>query len=483
MLPRTGLSVIAACLGLMVGSAWASATIESGLSVTSCRALFHDLDAAIDANNVRDQGPYPVLGFPYLRQDRFLASFSSELADTARFQDWVEALGALDQHARIHELRNLPAAVRTRFGGDIVPRLERCRGRLITADMAAPGQRGDLVRSARVPDEYEGAWRLLGLYPISALFVTLGVERWQAAAEAQLSLTSPPGEMAAAQWWRSGAEEGSDAGLPASTIARILSQSRDPLGIPRPGAADLRRLFAHFSPSWGLEAAGPDDYIGRPQWKNGGVVVETKRPVEYHRLSHTRIAGRTLLQLNYIIWFPARSGDDIYAGAIDGVNWRLTLDDDGRPLISDVIHNCGCYQTYFPTPRLLLRSALSRAYLEAPLVFPVMSEDGPPEILLASGTHLIRRVSWGAMRRPGRQLETATYDELLSLPRNGGRQSMFGHYGIVSGSERGERFLLWPMGVRSAGAMRQWGRHAIAFVGRRHFDDPSLVEDLFAYRN
>jgi hypothetical protein len=27
--------------------------------------------------------------------------------------------------------------------------------------------------------------------------------------------------------------------------------------------------------------------------------------------------------------------------------------------------------------------------------------------------------------------------------------------------------------------MRQWGRHATAFIGRRHFDDPWLVERYF----
>jgi hypothetical protein len=35
------------------------------------------------------------------------------------------------------------------------------------------------------------------------------------------------------------------------------------------------------------------------------------------------------------------------------------------------------------------------------------------------------------------------------------------------------------MGVASAGAMRQWGTHATAFVGRRHFDDPYLLESAF----
>jgi len=52
----------------------------------------------------------------------------------------------------------------------------------------------------------------------------------------------------------------------------------------------------------------------------------------------------------------------------------------------------------------------------------------------------------------------------------------------VHGSERGERFILWPMGIRSPGAMRQWGRHAVAFVGRRHFDDPFLISSLFSNR-
>ena len=56
---------------------------------------------------------------------------------------------------------------------------------------------------------------------------------------------------------------------------------------------------------------------------------------------------------------------------------------------------------------------------------------------------------------------------------------MFGPDGLVAGTERGERFLFWPMGIRSAGAMRQWGRHATAFVGRRHFDDADLIERRF----
>ncbi|MBI3045060.1 MAG: hypothetical protein HYY78_19780 [Betaproteobacteria bacterium] len=43
-----------------------------------------------------------------------------------------------------------------------------------------------------------------------------------------------------------------------------------------------------------------------------------------------------------------------------------------------------------------------------------------------------------------------------------------------------ERVLFWPMGIASAGTMRQWGRHATAFLGRRHFDDAGLIERRFS---
>jgi hypothetical protein len=38
------------------------------------------------------------------------------------------------------------------------------------------------------------------------------------------------------------------------------------------------------------------------------------------------------------------------------------------------------------------------------------------------------------------------------------------------------------MGIASPGAMRQWGRHATAFIGRRHFDDPRLFDQRFERR-
>jgi hypothetical protein len=64
----------------------------------------------------------------------------------------------------------------------------------------------------------------------------------------------------------------------------------------------------------------------------------------------------------------------------------------------------------------------------------------------------------------------------------GGTRSAYDAAGFVPGTERAERWLFWPMGIASAGQMRQWGRHATAFVGRRHFDDARLLDRYFDLR-
>ena len=58
-------------------------------------------------------------------------------------------------------------------------------------------------------------------------------------------------------------------------------------------------------------------------------------------------------------------------------------------------------------------------------------------------------------------------------------RSVFDAHGFIAGTDRAEAWLFWPMGIARAGAMRQWGRHATAFVGRRHFDDARLIEHRF----
>ena len=102
-------------------------------------------------------------------------------------------------------------------------------------------------------------------------------------------------------------------------------------------------------------------------------------------------------------------------------------------------------------------------------------------IRVESGRHYIERVHAAVDSQDPIPLQPLPYDNLRALPASdgSGHHSLFGRYGLVAGSERPERFLIWPMGIRSPGAMRQSGRQPTAFVGRRHFDDPHLIESLF----
>ncbi len=216
------------------------------------------------------------------------------------------------------------------------------------------------------------------------------------------------------------------------------------------------------------------------------VAINTALPVVYLKTSRARFEGDEVLQLNYVMWFssrPAASPFDLFAGAIDGLTWRVTLGRDGTPLIYDAMHNCGCYDQFFPTAALRRVSPANR-YEEPPLVAPQIGPGAPRRVIrLASRTHYTQRIyALAAKDRAvaGTHYSFANYDALRSLPvSGGGRRSLFGPDGLVPGTERGERYLFWPMGVSSAGAMRQWGHHAIAFVGRHHFDDPDLIERYF----
>ena len=82
--------------------------------------------------------------------------------------------------------------------------------------------------------------------------------------------------------------------------------------------------------------------------------------------------------------------------------------------------------------------------------------------------------------QPSAVYSLADYGQLRSLPRDkDGRAGMFDQNGVGIGTERLERFILWPTGVLSPGAMRQSGRQAVAFVGTRHFDDPFFMDKIF----
>jgi hypothetical protein len=191
-------------------------------------------------------------------------------------------------------------------------------------------------------------------------------------------------------------------------------------------------------------------------------------------------------QLNYIIWFPSRPkihALDIYGGMLDGLNYRVTLDTHGEPLLYESVHHCGCYYAAYPTRRLKIREKIP--YKEPPLI--LKAPDIQPDrqwmtVAMKSRTHFVRHLYPSGFNANSDTVvyNILPYDQLRSLnDAHGGHRSMFDPDSLAPGTRRLERWLFWPTGVYSAGAMRQSGRHAVAFAGRRHFDDPFFMEKMF----
>ena len=453
-----------------------------------CSQWFQLLDEAVDGAGVRDAGAYRIPGFPYLRADRFWASFRGEVMhDPAGFDTWVAHLRTLDAIARSYELRNLPAPLLTTLGvadpRAALAKSDSCAAELSRTDLAASTQKAALVAHAEVPDDYNGWHRVVGLYPLATLPFSIAINRWQDETVATFRLAAA-GEPVTERIVRN---EPRGPPLGARETAAMLAETRsDRLGVPQLGRDEEERLFLTFAPVFEIATAGDYDRFGPLSW---GVrptpAVNIGHPTVYRRLTFTRYGERILIQLVYTIWFPERpqqSSLDLLSGRLDGLVFRVTLDPRGSPLVYDTIHPCGCYHMFFPTARVKEkpspRPGIEWAFVPATL--PAVDPSWRIVLHVASRSHYLVNLSFDTGGH-GTVYRFADDDDLRALPAiDRTTRSAFGPDGIVPGSERGERLLFWPTGVEDTGAMRQWGRHATAFLGRRHFDDPDLIERRFS---
>jgi hypothetical protein len=450
----------------------------------ACERWFLQMDQAVRRHGTSDGGAARIEGFPGLRVDRFLAALAHpELSAGARAA-WVERLRRLDLKERRLEWRNLTAGtsaeLRPPIAGPPEPAIELCSDRLARRDLS-PAARRLLLKRARVPDSYSTLARFLGLYGLTRWAVADGVYRLQR--ELRASFRVPPADPPVQG---EPIRYGPPAGIGMADAAGLLRDSTgSPLAIPEPEPERLSLLFKAYAPVFAIDTASPADRPGSPRiGADGNAVVDIGRPAVYRLVSHGLLGNRPLLQLNYLLWFPARppAGPwDIYAGAFDGLIWRVTLAPGGQPLAYDSIHPCGCYHQVFPGAghRVVQPGDGSEPVL-SPAPAPRLRPGERLVIRLAAATHYIVGLSSEAAGRAnGATYALRDYDELRSLPApDGRRRSLFDPAGLVPESARPERLLFWPMGIASAGAMRQWGQHAIAFLGRRHFDDPRLLERM-----
>jgi len=505
MRPRLpALSVLGAalCALLAAGCATLEAPFRAHLAsaapqVRECAEWYRLLDEHVTEAGTRDAQHTQVRGFPYLRVSRLFAALRPAAhANEAALHALADRMLALDLESRRYELMNLPGwqLAQLHDAGDAdgtrlrlaMRRTEQCGRLLREIDLAKPASRDTLLQRAVVPDDYRLANRILGLYWLTRIAFADGVRRHEK--ERLAAFRREPAAPEGAVVVRYAPTPG--APLPRGSAAPLLARAAEnALGIPEPADRDLRALLAAYAPSFEVEVKGDYDRFGALRWLRDAdsPSVDGARLAVYAHPAWTRYEGRVLLQLVYTLWFPERppqSEDDPLAGKLDGITWRVTLAPDGEPLVYDAIHPCGCYHQFFPTPRAAMRPGPDgiEEWAFSPQQLPRIADGERPLVRIASGTHYIERVAVVRGTDSLARYEILPYGELRSLPRlSGGQASAFGPDGLVPGTERAERFVFWPMGIASAGAMRQWGRHATAFVGRRHFDDADLFEKRFRF--
>ena len=445
----------------------------------ACRAMLTDLDRAIETETHFDPNLRRVEGWPLLRTNRFLASFAYDDLPADARAAWLEHAFDLGREAYTTEFARLSGITRRALEelhgfDELDVRLASCFARTPPPD-ALP------VSAYRVPDSYSTTARAFGLYPVTSLVASGFIARYRqdmtrrylagraTRFEHQIVYEGPGGAV-------------SSASLP-------LALETDPLGVPQLSAEEWDALFRKFAPQVIVEQRSHADRIGTPvRDADDRIRIDTGRPAVFTFPGYTRLDSRVLPQLNYAFWFPERPPEsrlDLFAGELSGVLWRVTLDHALHPVLYDSIHQCGCYHKLFVP--MGSRIDLEAVEGERPLVFtldPNITQSRGLRLRLEAGQHYIIDVAEAFPAASTERYVLESYASHLQLPAQGtdSAQSLFGPTGIVQQSRRPERFVFWPLGVASAGAMRQQGLHAIAFVGRRHFDDPDLLESLgFAF--
>ena len=513
-------------LGLSLALALLSActTLSGGADVgkalpapaRDCMVFLDELDRVVDIAGTRDGGEHRVAGFPYLRVDRFTASFGATAgAGEARYRAWVERMRSIDDKAREYEIANLPDDVfpilRTLSREEVGSQARTC-GRLLIAEHAMQAaQRRRLPALAVVPDDYSTVKRALGLYSLTGMTFAAAERSWQRYTRedfaSQRRAPSPAG--VAFQQYAPNDQPVSGEAAIAQARAIMAGATVDELGVPRLDEDAQERLLAAFAPSFEIATGAEYDRFGPLQWIDlEGLVapdaerywldVDPSQPLVYARMAFTRYGEAVLPQLVYTIWFnerPMQEAGDLLGGRLDGLVWRVTLNEKGEPLLFDSIQPSGRFAMFFPTARMRPKPPpeneplIEWAY--SPIAQPIEQWVGPVPALaglslrISSQTHQLVGVGlpgakWGepvARNAPYRMISA---DRLRALPLPGrGSRSIFGPDGVVPHTERFARYFFWPMGIASPGSMRQWGRQPTAFIGRRHFDDADLLETRF----
>lgn len=448
-------------------------TLPSIQNFDSCLNLSLQFRETVSTQAATNASAPALPALPLFHQNRFINHLAGQASSEPEIQEWFQLASTLGSDIRQSENQNLP----TPWTQTQLQQLNDCAETFSRDDSHASGRRQLLTQLTDFPDHYRIVPQWLGfnglLRPIFKWRIGLLHKEEKRLFQQHNNL---------AETVSYGLDEaGTDSG---TVIQHWFNQAYEnsPLSLPVLTENQLETLFKRHAPNLSIELEADNDQIGSPTLHSGKLKVDTRKPVSYILPSFTEFAGERLLQLNYVFWFSERRPRtfiDLYSGAIDSLIWRVTLDKKGQVLLYDSIHSCGCYHKYFIASDLVTArpNPLSK---EPANIFELSgtTPDSRIQLQLTGNEHYVVGANYQRLENKiSYQLEN--YTKLSNLDDAEAKTSLFSPTGIIKGSERLERFTLWPTGIESVGAMRQWGTHATGFVDVQHFDDPKLLNSYF----
>ncbi len=453
----------------------------------SCEQFYFAFDKAANKEDVTDIQVTQVKDYPFLSLNRFLVSFKDELNSSEQKNYWLTQAVKLDRQKRKIEWLNFSSKAKAKIQKKHLrsltfeQRLKSCSNELLLR--LSDANIWNIIDRAQVKENYSINMRTLGLYPLTSIIVKNQKTKFNKSTREKFNKTLQ-------QLRINGTLQRYVLDVNQAPLNRLIEDVVDkenPLGIPFISSTTLNELFNQYAPILEVDENGDFDQVGEMKIDdNGQPYVDTSNPLIYTLPSYTRFEGKTLLQLNYVFWFPGhppQKNIDLYAGKIDGLIWRVTLDENLTPIIFDSVHNCGCYHQFYSTNSVKFK--LNDALKEDEPPFLAQSQiklktETPWVLRISSVNHFIQRAYQDKkFDKNAKPYSMQSYHRLRSLTGRNRNQNLFGDDAIIASSKRLERFILWPMGISSTGAMRQWGHHATTLVGKRFFDEPYLMNKFF----
>ncbi len=438
----------------------------------TCRAEYATMDARVAAAGVGDGAYYRIPGYPYLRTDRLLASYAHQLQGLEQNAGWIRRMRELDQESREFEYLNLGMSYNEI--GRQRDRFLNCSRTLATFELETADNFEKLKSAVQAPDEYSGTARAVGLYPLTVPLIRSRIETEQEAVKKDFE--RPVAELDAlgtlTLWTVKPAEE------PDYDEINFRKALPDEFGLPGLTDTQWRTLTERNAPSLWIETASDQDRPGAPRLTDAGADVDSAQPLVNYSISFARFGREPVMQITYFLWFRGKPGATL---PIDGIMWRVTLDMDAKPLAYESLHASGHSHYWFPVQPLPRRQ--SDSYWHQADFFPQGQVTPDHKVLrLQAGSHALRRVLPvdAVHSEHTATYELRRYEDLYTLPLPaGGSRSLFAPDGVVPGSAGPDPTWMWASGVRHPGAIKQYGHHASAYVGREHFDAPFLMESVF----